>query len=103
MLILEGSTHDCGLDQDALDLVDVHPPHHGLGYGGDGGHGSSLGLYSGNILGHQLYFPHRSIFQLQGSYARLQKGQNSLIYFLRSWCLMARKGMDRPLPKNIMK
>ena len=25
------------------------------------------------------------------------------IYFLRSWCLMARKGMERPLPKNIMK
>ena len=44
------STHDGGLDQDALDLVDVHPPHHGLGYGGDGGHGSGLVLYSGNIL-----------------------------------------------------
>ena len=46
---LHGSTYDCGLDQDALDLVDVHPPHHGLGYGGDCGHGSGLWLCSGNI------------------------------------------------------
>merc|ERR1719150_1536024 len=37
---------DGGLDQDALDLVNVHPPHHGLGYGGDSGHGSGLWLYS---------------------------------------------------------
>ena len=33
LLILtpHGYTYDCGLDQDALDLFDVHPPHHGLG------------------------------------------------------------------------
>merc|ERR1740129_2278962 len=37
---------DCGLDQDALDLVDVHPPHNGLGNGGDSRHGSCLDLYS---------------------------------------------------------
>ena len=42
---MHGSTYDCGLDQDALDLVDVHPPHHGLGYGGDSGHGSGLSGY----------------------------------------------------------
>ena len=98
------STHDGGLDQDALDLVDVHPPHDGLGNGGDGRHGAGLWVIFWKYLGcHQLYFPHRSIFQLQGSYVRLQTGQNILIYFFSSWCLMARKGTERPLPKNKMK
>ena len=31
ILTIDGYTYDCGLDQDALDLFDVHPPHHGLG------------------------------------------------------------------------
>ena len=41
--------------------------------------------------------------QLQHYRADSRLIRTRMIYFLRSWCLMARKGTENPLPKKRMK